>query len=227
MPRAPCSWMDSPNPFGAAAWMAITRDANEALFLCARLHASVPRRCLDQALKAGAIKRVFPGVVAGWKLPAEKQTPLAIACAILPPTSFFSLSTAAWIHGFFCEEPKTHCITIPHKARQLQMPLRVRWFRNSGDRLQFGIEVVPFRSLQIPVTAPERTVADAFQFSGRLRPDEPESWLASYLRRPDADRSLLLTAARLCRVETRLMKAVHDRDARLGVASSSLRARRR
>jgi predicted transcriptional regulator of viral defense system len=151
---------------------------------------------------AGIIER------AGWGLyqlaqASDTAQPDLVVVASQVPQAVICLVSALAFHELTTQIPHAVDIAIDVHARRPALdypPVRVFFF--SGPALRAGVETQIIAGRPVPITSPEKSIADAFKYRHKIGREVALEALKAYLRRrsrPQVEK--LLEYARVCRVE--------------------------
>lgn len=133
---------------------------------------------------------------------APLEQPDLVTVAKRVPGAVVCLVSALALHELTTQIPHTVEIALKHGRRRPRIdhpPIRVYWWSTAA--LQEGIEKRKFGGIEVLVTNPERSVADAFRYRNQLGLDLAIEALRAWRERHGARPEKLLTAARSVRVQ--------------------------
>jgi predicted transcriptional regulator of viral defense system len=165
------------------------------------LELGVHRDTLRAMRNQGLVEQVSRGL---YRLadgdPLEQPDLVTVARRV--PGAVVCLVSALALHDLTTQVPHAVDIALKHGRRRPRIehpPVNVYWW--SLAALRNGIEKRDFGGVEVLVTNPERTVADAFKFRNRLGFDLAIEALRAWKERPASRPEKLLAAARTVRVE--------------------------
>ncbi|MBL8753748.1 MAG: type IV toxin-antitoxin system AbiEi family antitoxin domain-containing protein [Planctomycetes bacterium] len=161
----------------------------------------VSARALAELRDAGHLDRLSRGVFRLASLPPPANPDLLVVAARLPRAVLCLISALAF-HDLTEEVPHEVYVALSRGAEQPRLdhpPLRVVRLRPAS--LAAGIEVHRVDGLDLRVFSPAKTVADCFQFRGRVGLDTALAAMKALRRRRGFDPEELLRFAKVCRVE--------------------------
>ncbi len=164
------------------------------------LAAGVHPRDLYAARDAGALVEVTRGVYRLADLPLSEPDLVAVATRM--PKAVFCLVTALHLHGLTQEIPRAVHMALPrgvHPARLTHPPLEVYHF--SPASYAAGVELREVDGVEVQVTTPAKSVADAFKFRSRVGLEAAVDALKQALRSRAATPAEIDRMARICRVQ--------------------------
>ncbi|MFZ5990194.1 MAG: type IV toxin-antitoxin system AbiEi family antitoxin domain-containing protein [Deinococcota bacterium] len=161
---------------------------------------------LTQAVRAGQIERIQPGVYRQLEAPLQNHEDV-LEVQLRIPYAVLCLGSALAFHGLTTYLPKWVEIAVPQKSRPpaLNYPaIQVHYF--SDRTYRYGLEQHDHFGHTLKVYSPEKTLVDLFRFRGQLGQELFAEGLKNYLNRRQPRPSIpkLLEAARVARVEGRL-----------------------
>jgi predicted transcriptional regulator of viral defense system len=121
-----------------------------------------------------------------------KRIPKAVVCLI----------SALHFHGLTTQIPHRVYIALPQPAEKPRLefpPLEIIWL--SAKAYSAGITIQTIDRVPIKVYSIEKTIADCFKFRNKVGNDVALEALKEYLKTPQRDIDLLLSHARIDRVE--------------------------
>lgn len=131
------------------------------------LAAGVHPRDLYAARDAGWIDVLTRGVYRVADLPLSEPDLLAVATRM--PKAVLCLTTALSLHGLTLEIPRAVHLALPrgsHPAKLDYPPVEVYHF--SPASYQAGVETSEIDGVEVKLTTPAKSVADAFKFRSRV-----------------------------------------------------------
>ncbi len=158
-----------------------------------------PRR-LYAARDAGTVLELSRGVFRLPTLPCTEPDLLAVATRM--PRAVFCLVTALHLHGLTQEIPRVVHVALPRGVRPARLhhpPLEV--YHLAAPSLDHGVETRVVDGMDLRVTSPARSVADAFRFRGRVGLETAIDALKQALGRRAVTIAELDQMARVCRVQ--------------------------
>jgi predicted transcriptional regulator of viral defense system len=164
------------------------------------LAAGVHPRDLYAARDAGALVEVTRGVFRLGDLPLTEPDLVAVATRM--PRAVLCLVTALHLHGLTQEIPRAVHVALPrgvHPARLDHPPIEVYHF--SSASYAAGVEERVVDGVLVRLTAPAKSVADAFKFRSRFGIEAAIDALKQTLAARAATPSEIDRMARVCRVQ--------------------------
>lgn len=161
------------------------------------VHRDTLRAMRDQGLLEQVSRGLYRLTNGG---PLEQPDLVTVAKRV--PGAVVCLVSALALHELTTQIPHAVDIALKHGRRRPRIdhpPIRVYWW--SAAALQQGIEKRKFGGLEVLVTNPERSVADAFRYRNQLGLDLAVEALRAWRERRGARPEKLLTAARSVRVQ--------------------------
>lgn len=161
----------------------------------------IHRRTLTQMLGDGLLERLSRGLYRLTSADFPEQPDL-VTVSRRVPGALVCLVSALALHDLTTQIPHAVAIAL-RKGRtrpRIEHPaIEVHWW--SSDALTLGVERRNFGGVEILLTNPERSVADAFRYRKQLGVDLAIEALRSWRERKGARPDALLAAARVVRVE--------------------------
>jgi predicted transcriptional regulator of viral defense system len=130
------------------------------------------------------------------------EEPDLVTVARRVPGAVVCLVSALALHELTTQVPHAVDIALKHGRRRPRIehpPVNVYWW--SAAALRDGVEERDFGGIEVLVTNPERSVADAFKYRNRLGTDLAVEALRAWKERRGSRPEKLLAAARTVRVE--------------------------
>lgn len=141
------------------------------------------------ALQAGFLKRACRGVYIPGNAPDDQKTLTRITCSRVPK-AVVCLKSAAAIHELLEPSPDLW-LGIGHGSWRstTKLPLPIKWVcRPPKDRFtDVQLHIV----WKVPVTTPERTIAELLKFRKRVGESCAQDALRNFVRSPYADLQIL------------------------------------
>lgn len=162
--------------------------------------AGINRSVLSRMLDKGLLERSARGLYMTPEADVTEHQSLAEAVRLVPH-SVVCLLSALRFHDLSTAAPHEVWLALPRGARRPSLrspPIRV--VSISRPAFDHGVDVHPIGSVSVPVTSPERTVADCFKFRSTVGLDTAIEALRDYLATPLPSLSALSAAAKACRV---------------------------
>ncbi len=163
--------------------------------------AGISRKALYGMLEEGIIERLSRGVYRLASLPSL-EAPDLIAIATRIPNGVICLISALAFHELTTQIPHAVDIAVARGAETPRVdypPVNVYWF--SGRAFAEGINTPIVDGREIRVYGPEKSIADAFKYRGKLGTDVALEALRTWRARRASNIEPLLHYARICRVE--------------------------
>lgn len=161
----------------------------------------VHRDTLRKMRDAGLLEQVSRGLYRLSKGPAIEHPDL-VTVARRVPGAVVCLVSALALHDLTTQIPHTVDVALKHGRRRPRIdhpPIRVYWW--SAAALTHGVDTRTFGGVEVLVTGPERSVADAFRYRNQLGLDLALEALRSWKERRGSRPEKLLSAARAVRVD--------------------------
>jgi len=161
------------------------------------VHRDTLRAMRDQ----GLVEQVSRGLYRLADADALEQPDL-VTVARRVPGAVICLVSALALHELTTQVPHAVDIALRHGRRRPRIehpPVNVYWW--SAAALRDGVERRTFSGIEVLVTTPERSVADAFKYRNRLGVDLAVEALRAWKERRTSRPDKLLAAARAVRVE--------------------------
>lgn len=162
----------------------------------------VSRQTLVRATKSRTLERVQRGVYRQIDAPIQAfETLLEVQLRI--PFAVICQKSALAFHDLTTFIPKIVEISVPRERKipKLEYP-KVKVYFENNNIFQFGIEVHELRGQSLRVYSPEKTLMDLLR---RKQETLFVEGMKRYLLRPNRNLLTLLEAARVCRLEARIM----------------------
>lgn len=169
------------------------------------LEAGISRKTLYAMRDEGVVERLSRGVYRLASMPGL-EAPDLVAVTTRVPGGVVCLNSALAFHELTTQIPHAVGIAIPRGAEAPRIdypPVNIYWF--SGKAFTEGIETPTIDGREIRVYGPEKSIADAFKYRGKLGTDIALEALRTWRERRTATIERLLHYARICRVE-RIMR---------------------
>ena len=158
------------------------------------------RVVLDSLVRRGLVERWGRGLYAAADADIHEHAGLAAAVARVPHAVICLLS-AARFHGLTTIIDPAVWLAIPTGSREPSVSgMQLRIVRASPTSHGYGVERHTIAGVDVPITSPEKTVADAFKYRTRVGRDVALEVLAAYLELPSRDLDDLWRALVVCRV---------------------------
>lgn len=165
------------------------------------VRAGIHTQTLTRLVREGALERVGRGTYRLPGAPITRHHGLALAAAAVP-RGMVCLLSALLFHDIGTQLPWQVWLAIDRRARRPVVeypPLRL--VRFSGEALTEGVETHRLEGVDVRVTSPARTVADAFKYRNKVGLDVAIEALREGWRDRRFTVEELERAARVCRVE--------------------------
>jgi predicted transcriptional regulator of viral defense system len=162
----------------------------------------INRQTLVRATKSGMLERVQRGVYRQADAPIEPFESL-LEVQLRIPIAVICQKSALAFHDLTTFIPKIVEISVPRdkKIPALEYPKTKVYFENKTI-FEFGIEVHTLRGQTLRIYSPEKTLMDLLR---RKQEALFAEGMKRYLLRPNRNLPTLLEAARVCRLEARVM----------------------
>lgn len=167
--------------------------------------AGVHRDTLRDLRASGAIEQVSRGLYRLSSAPPLAEPDLVVVSRLVPG-AVVCLVSALSLHELTTQIPHGVDIALARGRRRPRIefpPIQVYWW--SSAALEQGIETRSFSGVDVRVTTPERSVADAFRYRNQLGLDLAIEALRAWRERRGSKPERLLEAARVVRVEKVLL----------------------
>ncbi|HEX2980842.1 MAG TPA: type IV toxin-antitoxin system AbiEi family antitoxin domain-containing protein [Anaerolineaceae bacterium] len=163
-------------------------------------------RTLYAMRDAGLIRKISRGVyqLADQELPGN---PDLVSVALRIPKAVICLISALHFYGLTAQIPHKVYIALPQAAEKPRLdfpPLDIVWL--SDKSYTAGVLEQQVDGVQIKIYSREKTIADCFKFRNKIGMDVALEALKDYIKTPNRQIDLLLSYARLDRVETLLSR---------------------
>jgi predicted transcriptional regulator of viral defense system len=158
-------------------------------------------RTLYAMRDAGIIRQISRGVyqLASQEMPGN---PDLISVALRIPKANICLISALHFYGMTSQIPHKVYIALPQSAEKPRLdfpPLDIVWL--SEKSYSAGITEQQVDDVPIKIYSREKTIADCFKFRNKIGIDVALEALKDYVKTPDRKFDLLLSYARVNRVE--------------------------
>jgi predicted transcriptional regulator of viral defense system len=162
----------------------------------------INRQVLVRAARAGTLERVQRGVYRQANAPIQAFESL-LEVQLRIPFAVICQKSALAFHDLTTFIPKMVEISVPRhkKIPTLEYPKIKVYFENNAI-FEFGIEVHGLRGQSLRVYSPEKTLMDLLRRKQEVLFVEG---MKRYLLRPNRNLLALLEAARVCRLESRVL----------------------
>jgi predicted transcriptional regulator of viral defense system len=155
----------------------------------------VNRQVLSRLVEQGVLHRVGRGLYA---LPHAKVTEhhTLVEAALRVPAGIVCLLSALQFHKLSTQTPHEVWLALGTKARKPAVdwpPLRV--VRFSGHALTHGVDCHTLEGMEVKITSPAKTVADAFKYRNKIGLDVAIEALTEYRRKRGSVDALMKAAA--------------------------------
>ncbi len=162
----------------------------------------INRQTLVRATQAGTLERVQRGVYRQADAPIEPFESL-LEVQLRIPIAVICQKSALAFHDLTTFIPKIVEMSVPRdrKVPALEYPKTKVYFENKTI-FEFGIEVHEIRGQSLRVYSPEKTLMDLLRRKQDILFVEG---MKRYLLRPNRNLIALLEAARVCRLEARVL----------------------
>ena len=130
--------------------------------------AGVPRVYLTRLRDEGVLQQVARGL---YKLPSKKLDAAASFAEIvrIQPRGVIGLLSALQFHNLTTQTPHAVWLILgPKDWSPTNPPVAVKVVRASGDALTAGVETHVIEGVPVPITSPEKTVADCFKHRNKI-----------------------------------------------------------
>jgi predicted transcriptional regulator of viral defense system len=158
-------------------------------------------RTLYAMRDAGITRQISRGV---YQLASQEQpgNPDLISVALRIPKAIISLISALHFYGMTTQIPHKVYIALPQSAERPRLdfpPLDIVWLSEKSYRAGITEQLVD--DVPIKIYSKEKTVADCFKFRNKIGIDVALEALKDYVKTSDRQIDLLLSYARVDRVE--------------------------
>jgi predicted transcriptional regulator of viral defense system len=155
----------------------------------------INREALSRLVEQRVLHRVGRGLYA---LPDAKVTEhhTLVEAALRVPAGVICLLSALEFHKLSTQSPHEVWLGLGRKARKPAVdwpPLRI--VRFSGTALTHGVERHTLEGVEVRITSPAKTVADAFKYRNKIGLDVAIEALAEYRRKRGSVDALMKAAA--------------------------------
>jgi predicted transcriptional regulator of viral defense system len=162
----------------------------------------IPGMVLSRLVEEGKLRRIGRGLYEPAEPTKLTENHGLAEVAKRAPDAVVCLLSALRFHQLTNEEPWEVWLAIGDKAwKPRPGTTPVRYVRARKDLLRKGVETHRIDGVLVHITTPERTVADAFKYRGKVGTSVALEALRDYLRRPNRDLVALREQARAVRSE--------------------------
>jgi predicted transcriptional regulator of viral defense system len=159
----------------------------------------INRVALSRLVEDGVVERVGRGLY-GLSQAKVTEHHTLVEASLRVPTGTICLLSALQFHKLSTQSPHEVWMAVGMKARKPSVdwpPLRI--VRFSGPALTYGIETHTLEGVEVKITSPAKTVADAFKYRNKIGLDVAIEALTEY-RRKRRSIDALMQAATVDRV---------------------------
>ena len=137
---------------------------------------------LARLIRDAAVVRPARGLYQLSNTPVEATHTLAEA-AVMVPKGIICLTSALQFHGLTLQMPSAVWMAIDRAAWRPKLAYPpIRFVRFSGSALTAGVERHQVEGIEVPITAPARTIVDCFRYRTKIGIDVAMEGLREGLR---------------------------------------------